>query len=242
MIAGRVRGGSGRPVQPEARNAADGTTAKVPQEARYIAVEGAIGVGKSSLSRALARHYGARLVGEPVEENPFLPRFYEDPDRYALTAQLSFLVERYRQQEELVQMDLFEQAVVTDYLFAKDRIFAGLTLAADELALYERIFGLLGARVRKPDLVVFLDAEVDVLLRRLRKRDRPYERKIGRAYIEKVAEAYRRYFHGYRETPLLVVSCSDIDFVENGAHLGDLVREIGSMGQGTQVYVPLGSS
>ena len=108
----------------------------VPQEARYIAVEGAIGVGKSSLSRALAKHYGARLVGEPVEENPFLPRFYEDPDRYALTAQLSFLVERYRQQEELVQMDLFEQAVVTDYLFAKDRIFAGLTLAADELALY----------------------------------------------------------------------------------------------------------
>lgn len=211
-------------------------------EARYIAVEGAIGVGKSSLARALARQYAAKLVGEPVEENPFLPRFYEDPERYALTAQLSFLVERYRQQEELVQLDLFEQSVVTDYLFAKDRIFAGLTLAADELTLYERIYGLLDARIRKPDLVVFLDAEVDVLMRRLRKRDRPYERKIGRPYVEKVAEAYRRFFHGYRDTPLLVVSCSDIDFVENGGHLADLVREIGSMGQGVQVYVPLGSN
>lgn len=211
-------------------------------EARYIAVEGAIGVGKSSLTRVLAKQYGARLVEEPVEENPFLPRFYEDPDRYALTAQLSFLVERYRQQEELVQMGLFEQGVVTDYLFAKDRIFAGLNLPPDELALYERIYGLLDGRIRKPDLVVFLDAEVDVLLRRLKKRDRPYERKVGRAYLERVAEAYRRFFHGYRETPLLIVSCSDIDFVENGGHLVDLVREIGSMGQGVQVYVPLGSS
>ncbi len=211
------------------------------QEARYIAVEGPIGVGKSSLARALAKHYGARLVGEPVEENPFLPRFYEEPERYALTAQLSFLVERYRQQQELVQIDLFQQAVVSDYVFAKDRIFAGLTLGPDELALYERIYGLLDSRIRKPDLVVFLDAQTDVLLRRLKKRDRPYERRIGRPYIEEVAEAYRRFFHGYRDSPLLVVSCSDIDFVENGGDLADLVREIGSMGQGVQYYVPLGS-
>ncbi|MBI5504578.1 MAG: deoxynucleoside kinase [Deltaproteobacteria bacterium] len=211
------------------------------QEARYIAVEGPIGVGKSSLAGALARHYGAQLVSEPVEENPFLPRFYEEPERYALTAQLSFLVERYRQQQELVQVDLFQQSVVTDYVFAKDRIFAGLTLGPDELTLYERIYGLLDSRIRKPDLVVFLDAEAEVLLRRLKKRDRPYERRIGRQYIEKVAEAYRRFFHGYKDSPLLVVSCSDIDFVENGGHLADLVREIGSMGQGVQYYVPLGS-
>ena len=210
-------------------------------EARYIALEGPIGVGKSSLAAALAREYGARLVKEPVEENPFLPKFYEEPDRYAMTAQLSFLVERYRQQQELVQMDLFQQSVISDYLFAKDRIFAGLTLAADELGLYERIYSLLDARLRKPDLVVFLDAQTEVLLRRLKKRDRPYEKRIGRDYIERVAEAYRRYFHGYRDTPLLVVSCSDIDFVENGGHLADLVREIGSMGQGVQYYVPLGS-
>jgi len=213
----------------------------VLQEARYIALEGPIGVGKSSLAAALAKEYGARLVKEPVEENPFLPKFYEDPDRYAMTAQLSFLVERYRQQQELVQMDLFQQSVISDYLFAKDRIFAGLTLASDELGLYERIYSLLDARLRKPDLVVFLDAQTEVLLRRLKKRDRSYERRIGRDYIERVAEAYRRYFHGYRDTPLLVVSCSDIDFVENGGHLADLVREIGSMGQGVQYYVPLGS-
>lgn len=211
------------------------------QEARYIAVEGPIGVGKSSLARALANHYGSRLVSEPVEENPFLPRFYEEPERWALTAQLSFLVERYRQQQELDQIDLFQQSVVSDYVFAKDRIFAGLTLGPDELLLYERIYGLLDARIRKPDLVVCLDAETEVLLRRLKKRDRPYERRIGRQYIEKVAEAYRRFFHGYKDSPLLVVSCSDIDFVENGGHLADLVREIGSMGQGVQYYVPLGS-
>ncbi|MFT4572247.1 MAG: deoxyguanosine kinase [Hyphomicrobiaceae bacterium] len=222
-----------------------GTRASVRErllrEVRYIAVEGPIGVGKTSLAGALAREYDARLVSEPLEENPFLARYYEDPDRYALTAQLSFLVERYRQQQELVQMDLFEQATVSDYVFAKDRIFAELVLAPDELSLYETIYGLLDARLRKPDLVVFLDADTDVLVRRLRKRNRSYERRIGREYLEKVAEAYRRFFHGYRDTPLLVVNCSDIDFVENGGQLADLVREIGSMGQGIQHYVPLGS-
>lgn len=210
-------------------------------EVRYIAVEGPIGVGKSTLSAALAEEYGARLVSEPVEDNPFLARFYEDPDRYAMTAQLSFLVERYRQQQELVQMDLFQQATVSDYIFAKDKVFAELTLGPDELALYERIYGLLDARIRKPDLVVFLDAETEVLLRRLRKRNRPYEKRIGREYLEKVAEAYRRFFHGYRDTPLLVVHSSEIDFVENGGQRADLFREIGSMGQGVQHYVPLGS-
>jgi deoxyguanosine kinase len=189
----------------------------------------------------LAREYNARLVCEPLEDNPFLARFYEDPERYALTAQLSFLVERYRQQHDLVQMELFEQATVSDYLFAKDRIFAELTLAPDELGLYHRIYELLDARIRKPDLVVFLDADIEVLMRRLKKRDRSYERRIGRVYLERVAEAYKRFFYGYRDTPLLVVNTSDIDFVDNGGHLADLVREIASMGQGVQHYVPLGS-
>ena len=210
-------------------------------EVRYIAVEGSIGVGKSSLATMLASEYGARLVQEPLEDNPFLPRFYEDPERYAFTAQISFLMERYRQQQELVQMDLFERATVADYIFAKDRIFAELTLTRDELDLYERIYGLLDSRIRKPDLVVFLDASIEVLMRRLKRRGRPYERRVGRDYIERVAEAYRSFFHRYSDTPLLVVNSSDIDFVENGGHLTDLVREIGSMGQGVQHYVPLGS-
>ncbi len=194
------------------------------------------------MAEALAKEHNARLIREPVEDNPFLARFYEDPERYALTAQLSFLVERYRQQQDLVQMDLFQRATVSDYIFAKDRIFAEITLAQEELALYERIYGLLHARVRKPDLVVLLDAETEVLLRRLKKRNRPYEKRVGRDYVEKVAEGYRRFFHGYTDTPLLVVNSSDIDFVEHGGHLADLVREIGSMGQGVQHYVPLGSS
>ncbi len=211
------------------------------QEVRYIAVEGPIGVGKTTLARALAGQYGARLVSEPLEDNPFLPKFYEDPERYALTAQLSFLVERYRQQQELVQMDLFQQATVADYIFAKDRIFAELTLSDEELGLYERIYQLCVSRVRKPDLVVFLDAGIDILMRRLKRRDRPFENKVGRDYIERVAEAYRRFFHNYRDTPLLVVNSSDIDFVENGGDFADLVREIGTMRKGVKTYVPLGS-
>lgn len=211
-------------------------------KARYIAVEGPIAVGKSSLAAALAEQYGARLVREPLADNPFLARFYERPERYALTAQLAFLVERYRQQQELLQMDLFHRAMVSDYIFPKDRIFAEVTLSDDELALYDRIYGLLDDRLRKPDLVVFLDADVDVLLRRLKKRRRPYEKRLGREYIERVAEAYRRFFHQYRDTSLLVVHSSDIDFVENGGDFADLVREIDEMGQGVQHYVPLGSS
>jgi deoxyguanosine kinase len=214
----------------------------VLREARYIAVEGPIAVGKSSLAEALAEEYGAKLVREPVEENPFLAKFYEEPERFAFTAQVSFLMERYRQQQELSQIDLFQRATVADYVFAKDRIFAELTLSRDEISLYERIYSLLDARLRKPDLVVFLDAKTEVLLRRLKRRSRPFEKRLGRDYVEQVAEAYRRFFHGYSDTPLLVVNSSDIDFVENGGDLADLVREIGSMGQGVQHYVPLGSN
>jgi len=212
------------------------------REARYIALEGPIAVGKSSLAAALAKEYGARLVCEPVEESPFLPRFYEDPERCAFPAQVSFLMERYQQQHELLQIDLFQRATVADYIFAKDRIFAELTLSRDELALYERIYSLLDNRIRKPDLVIFLDARTEILLRRLKRRNRPYEKRLGREYIEKLAEAYRRFFHTYSDTPLLVVNTSDIDFVENGGDFADLVREIGHMGQGVQHYVPLGSN
>jgi len=212
------------------------------REIRYIAVEGPIAVGKSSLASALAEQFGAKLVTEPAEENPFLPRFYENPERHAFAAQVTFLMERYRQQQELLQMDLFHRATVADYIFAKDRIFAEVVLSRDEMALYERIYAMLDPRVRKPDLVVFLDARTEVLLRRLKRRNRPYEKRLGREYIEKVAEAYRRFFYAYTDTPLLVVNSSDIDFVDNGGHLADLVREIGSMGQGVQHYVPLGSN
>src|SRR5215470_2908500 len=146
--------------------------------ARYIAVEGPIGVGKTALARRLAAEFGARLVLEQVEENPFLGRFYDDADKYAFPAQLFFLLERYRQQRELGQLDLFAQGTVADYLFAKDHIFASLTLGLDEFQLYQQIFQLLDERLPHPDLVIYLEARAEVLHRRIRKRSRDYERGI----------------------------------------------------------------
>jgi deoxyguanosine kinase len=216
--------------------AADRTTG------RYIAVEGPIGVGKTALARRLAAEFGSRLLLEQVEENPFLRRFYEEPERYAFQTQLFFLLERYRQQHELGQLDLFSQGTVADYLFAKDAIFAALTLNADEFQLYQQIYQLLDRRLPRPDLVIYLEARPEVLLRRLRKRDRDFERGISPEYLGRLTEAFREYFHHYTETPLLVVNCSDIDFVEHGGDFADLIKEIRGMRQGVQHYIPLGST
>jgi len=215
--------------------AADRTTG------RYIAVEGPIGVGKTALARRLATEFGSRFLLEQVEENPFLRRFYEEPERYAFQTQLFFLLERYRQQHELGQLELFSEGIVADYLFAKDAIFAALTLNADEFQLYQQIFQMLDQRLPRPDLVIYLEARPEVLLRRLRKRDRDFERGITPEYLERLTEAFRDYFHRYTEAPLLVVNCSDIDFVEHGGDLADLIKEIRAMRQGVQHYIPLGS-
>jgi deoxyguanosine kinase len=215
--------------------AADRTTG------RYIAVEGPIGVGKTALARRLAAEFGSRLVLEQVEENPFLRRFYDEPERHAFQTQLFFLLERYRQQRELGQLDLFEQGTVADYLFAKDGIFAALTLGADEYNLYQQIFQLLDQRLPRADLVIYLEARPEVLLRRLKKRDRDFERGISPEYLVRLTEAFREYFHRYTEAPLLVVNCSDIDFVQHGGDLADLIKEIRGMRQGVQHYIPLGS-
>ena len=208
---------------------------------RYIAVEGPIGVGKTALAQRLATEFGAQLLLEQVEENPFLRKFYEDAEKYAFPTQLYFLLERYRQQRELGQLELFAQGTVSDYLFAKDGIFASLTLGLDEFQLYQQIFQLLDQRLPRPDLVVYLEARPEVLLRRLRKRDRDYERGITPGYLARLTEAFRNYFHHYTEAPLLVVKCSDIDFVEHGGDLADLIKEIRGMRQGVQHYIPLGS-
>ena len=215
--------------------AADRTTG------RYIAVEGPIGVGKTALARRLATEFGARLLLEQVEENPFLRRFYEDPERHAFQTQLFFLLERYRQQRELGQLDLFSQGTVADYLFAKDGIFASLTLGSDEFQLYQQIFQMLDQRLPRPDLVIYLEARTDVLMRRLKNRERDYERGITPEYLEKLTEAFRSYFHNYTEAPLLVVNCSDIDFVEHGGDLADLIKEVRGAKLGVQHYIPLGS-
>jgi deoxyadenosine/deoxycytidine kinase len=208
------------------------------RRAGYIAVEGPIGVGKSSLARLLARELNARLVLEAVDDNPFLARFYEDADKYALPVQLYFLLTRYNQQRELAQQELFAQATVADYLFAKDRVFAALNLAPDELALYDSVYRMLDARMARPDLVVFISARVEVLVDRLRKRNRDFERDMSVAYLERVSAAFRDFFFYYDEAPLLVVDTSEIDFVADSDDLRDLIREIDHAGPGVQHFVP----
>lgn len=208
---------------------------------RYIVVEGPIGVGKTTLARLLAEEWQARTVLEQVDDNPFLRRFYDEPDTYAFQAQMFFLLTRFRQQQELAQQELFRQSLVADYLFAKDHIFAQLNLDADELALYRQLFHMLGARIPKPDLVVYLQARPDVLMARLRKRSRDYERHVTPEYVRRIAEAYKDFFFHYEDTPLLVVNSSEIDFVAHSEETADLIREIREMGQGVQHYIPLGS-
>ncbi len=214
------------------------TDPKIP---RYLAIEGPIGVGKSSLAKILAQKYGSRLVKEEVEANPFLERFYENPRKYAFQTQLFFLLSRYRQQRELAQGDLFETGVVCDYILAKDKIFALINLEDDEVSLYESIYKLLVSTLPKPDLVIYLQARPEVLLSRVRKRGIAYERNISLDYLRTLSDAYNEYFFHYNETPLLVVGTSEIDFVESTRDLEHLVREVKSVKRGTQHYIPLGS-
>lgn len=208
---------------------------------RYIVVEGPIGVGKTSLAKSLAAEFQARPVFERVEDNPFLTKFYEDPETYAFQNQIFFLLSRYRQQRDLSQQDLFAQNTVSDYLFAKDKIFAMLTLSSEELSLYDQIYQLLDTRVPKPDLVVYLQARPEVLYKRVKKRDKNYEKGLTLEYLKEVAQSYNRFFFHYDETPLLVVNTSEIDFVSSSKDLADLIKEINNMSSGTQHYIPLGS-
>jgi deoxyadenosine/deoxycytidine kinase len=185
------------------------------EQLRYIAVEGPIGVGKSSLVKILAEDLGARIILERPDENPFLPLFYAERSKYAFQAQLFFLLSRYRQQVELKQQDLFTQKTVCDYLFAKDHIFAQLNLTDDELGLYQGIFQLLDQRLPKPDATIFLQAETEVLMKRIRKRKKEYEKDIDLDYVRAVLQAYSQFFFQYADAPLLVVNTSGLDFVAN---------------------------
>jgi len=207
-------------------------------EARYIVIEGVIGVGKTSLATKLAEHLGARSFLEEVNENPFLAKFYANPRSYAFSTQLFFLLSRYRQQQELSQLDLFGGGIVSDYLFAKDKIFAYVNLDENELKLYEKVLSLIEGEIIRPDLVVYLQAPTALLLKRIRDRARIYEASLTPEYLTTLNEAYNHYFFHYSESPLLVVNVQDIDFVNNPGDFSDLAKAINNTFSGTRYYVP----
>ena len=209
-----------------------------PDRLRYVAVEGVIGAGKTTLARALARAAGARLVLEEFEENAFLPRFYEDPPRWAFPTQLAFLASRFRQQKALATRDLFQQAVVSDYTFDKDRLFAHVTLTGDELTLYESLFSIMEANAPVPDLLVYLRSSVERLMRNIGLRARSYEAGMDPGYLAELAAAYDRHFTHYRKGPLLIVNATDLDFVARRDHFDALLRAVVTAGPGTTVFSP----
>jgi deoxyadenosine/deoxycytidine kinase len=210
-----------------------------PSRYRYIAVDGPIGAGKTSLARRLAE----RLDGEPVLErpgdNPFLPRFYENMTRHALPTQLFFLFQRITQLRELAQPGLFSGITVADYLLEKDPLFAELTLAGDELSLYRQIYAALSPQAPRPDLVIYLHADIDTLFERVRKRSLDYEAPISREYLAALADAYSRFFYHYTGAPLLVVNSERLNFVDSPRDLELLVEHIAAM-RGEREYFNVG--
>ncbi len=209
---------------------------------RFIAVEGPIGVGKTGLAKKLADSLSAELVLEEVFENPFLERFYQDGQSAALPAQMFFLFARARQIEGLRQSDLFATVRVSDYLFAKDRLFAELNLSPDELALYDQVEESLRVDPPVPDLVIYLQASVDSLLDRIARRGIGFERAINRQYLERLTDAYARYFHAYDEGPLLIVNASQIDPISSAADYEQLFRQIERTTGGRHFYNPVATA
>lgn len=209
---------------------------------RYIAIEGPIGVGKTALARRLADSLSADLVLEEVDENPFLERFYRDGRSAALPAQMFFLFARARQIEDLRQSDLFSSVRISDYLFTRDRLFAELNLDPEELKLYDQIADNLAVDAPVPDLVIYLQASVDALMQRLVRRNSNYDRFVDRGYLEKLTDAYARFFHDYDDGPLLIVNASQIDPVNNDADYEQLYQQIERTTGGRHFFNPVAAA
>lgn len=207
----------------------------------YIAVEGPLGVGKTAVVERLAERLDATTVLEEWGQNPFLKAFYDGTPGASFQVELFFLLSRYRQQQELLQRSLFTPFTLSDYVFERSKLFAYLNLEDSELLIYEKLFGLLGEAVPRPDLVVYLQAPTEILMKRIRTRGRPEESSLSEEYLSEVNRAYNHYFFHYAQTPLLVVNTADIDLVKRSEDLDDLLKQIKGMGKGTQYYVPRGS-
>ncbi len=219
-----------------------GNPGKVSHSSRFIAVDGPIGVGKTSLARRLADSLSADLVLEEAYENPFLERFYLDGRSAALPAQMFFLFARARQIESLRQSDLFTSVRVSDYLFSKDRLFAELNLSVDELSLYKQVEATLAIDAPVPDLVIYLQASVDALLDRIARRGVAFERAIDRHYLERLTDAYARFFHDYDDSALLIVNASQIDPINNDADYELLFQQIERTTGGRHFFNPVAAA
>lgn len=204
----------------------------------YVAIEGVIGVGKTSLAQLLEQRLSARLVLEKFDENPFLPDFYRDPERYAFQTQLFFLLSRYRQQQEVRQTDVFHQLIISDYMFVKDRLFASLNLEDKEMSLYDSVARILERNVLNPDLVIYLQADTGRLMERITSRARDFEKNMSHDYIDALNQVYNEYFFRYQESPLLIINTNDIDFVRKEEDLEEVIRYIRQPVSGTKFFNP----
>jgi len=202
---------------------------------QYIAIEGVIGVGKTSLAHKLQAAIHGKLALEEFEENPFLEDFYRDPQHYAFQTQIFFLLSRFRQQEKIMQYDLFETRLIADYMFSKDRIFATLNLNKKELALYNQVARVLEKKVVKPDLAIYLKASTDRLMKNIAQRGRSYEKHIKRDYIDSLNKLYDEFFWNYTQTPLLIINADNLDFVKNENHFKQILTEISKHTKGKKI-------
>lgn len=207
-----------------------------PGQISYIAIEGVIGAGKTSVAAKLAARLNAKLVLETFEDNPFLQKFYTDTAAYAFRTQMFFLLERFTQSQELRQKELFQNYIVSDYIFEKDKIFAYLNLNDDELKIYEQVVQVLDRNVVMPDLVVYLQSSVDRLMKNIRGRNREIEKEMQEQYIENLNDAYNYFFSRYKNSKVMIVNCEESDFVNNESDFDDLVNEIFKSNRGAIEY------
>ena len=211
---------------------------EIMKKTYHIAIEGTIGVGKTSLAKILAEKLDSKLILEEFEENPFLADFYKDPKRYAFQAQLFFLLSRYKQQIDFQQIDIFTKSIISDYMFMKDRIFAALNLNDKEMNLYNNVALILEKNIVYPDLIIFLQSDTDRLISNIKKRGRQYEKNIDWSYIDALNQIYNEFFFKYEKSPILIINTNDIDFVNDAKDLNEILSIVQKPVHGTKYYNP----